>query len=195
VKSPHCTKGLLVKIDQSFVAAVNNAGLGVALAATEAGYAAAERLANLQLESAKALLQESFAQARNLAAAKDAGEAVGMLTAWSQSSVEKLSGYSRNYVAIAQDAGNQVLKYLDAEGAPLQRQLLETIEKSALHAPVPGGEAVTAAMKVAVTTATAVIDAVQQAMNQMTEFAGAGLKPAPISAAVASVVPRVRRAG
>ena len=184
-----------MKIDQSFVAAVNNAGLGVALAAAEAGYSAAERLANLQLESAKALLQESFEQARQLAAAKDAGDAVGMLTAWSQSSAEKLSGYSRNYVAIAQDARNQVLKYLDEEGAPLQRQMLESIEKSVLHAPIPGGEALTAGMKVAITTATAVIDALQQATNQMTEFAGAGLKPAPISAAVASVVPRVRRAG
>lgn len=184
-----------MKIDQGLVSAVNNTSLGLALVAAEAGYAAADRLVGLQLESGKALLHESFDQARKLAAAKDFGEVAGMLTAWSQSSVEKLSGYSRNYVAIVQDARNQVLKYLDEEGAPLQRQWLESIEKSVLHAPVPGGEWWTAGTKTAVTTTTAVIDAVQQAVTQLTEFAGAGLKPAPISAAVASVVPRARRVG
>lgn len=184
-----------MKIDQGLVSAVNNTSLGLTLAAAEAGYAAAGRLAELQLESGKALLQESFDQARRLTAAKDWSEAAGMLTVWSQSSVEKLSGYSRNYIAIAQDARNQVSKYLDVEGAPLQRQWLESIEKSVLHAPVPGGEWWTAGMKTAVTTMTAFIDAAQQAVTQWTEFAGAGLKPAPISAAVASVVPRARRVG
>lgn len=184
-----------MKIDQNLVSAVNNTGLGLALAAAEAGYAAAERLAGLQLESGKALLQESFDQARKLAASKDFGAAAEMLAAWSQSSVEKLTGYSRNYLAIVQDARNQVIRYLDDEGAPLQRLFLESIEKAVLHAPVPGGEWLTAGMKAAMTTTTAVIDASQQAVTQLNEFAGAGLKPAPISAAVASVVPRARRAG
>jgi phasin family protein len=182
-----------LKIDQSLVSAVNNTSLGLALAVAEAAYAAADRLAGLQLESGKALLQESFDHARKMAAAKDLVEVAGMFTAWTQGNVAKLSGYSRNYVAIAQDTGNQMLKYLDDEGAQLQRQMLETIEKSALHAPVPGGEWWTAGTKTAVTATTAVMDAVQQAVTQLTEFAGAGLKPVPISAAVASVVPRAKR--
>jgi phasin family protein len=177
---------------QEFIAAVNKSGLGLALAATEAAMAAGEQVARLQMESAKSLFQESVGQARKLAALKDVEEAAGMMSAWSKDGVEKLSGYSRNYVAIAQEAQRRLTKALDESGALLQRETLEMAEKAMLHSPVPGGEGMLAGMKLVLTSATNAIDTVNQMMQQVTEFAGAGLKAASLGADVIPAPSRKR---
>jgi phasin family protein len=168
--------------DQGFIAAVNNSSLGLAFAATEAAVAAGERVVRLQMESAKSLFQESIAQVQKLSALKDFEEAAAVVTAWSKDGVEKLSGYSRNYVSIAQEAQQNVTKALDENSAVLQREVLDAVEKAVSHWPVPGGDSLLAGFKVAVTSATSATDAVNQTLKQVTEFAGASLKAASVGA-------------
>lgn len=177
---------------QGFFAAVNNSSLGLALAVSEAAVVAGEKTARLQVESAKTLFQESVEQARKMMAVKNVEEAAEMMSAWSKEGVEKLSGYSRNYVSIAQDAQRRMTKALDENGAVLQREVLETAEKAVLHLPVPGGDSLLAGMKLAVKSATTAMDALNEMVQQVTEFAGASLKAASVGAEVIPVPSRKR---
>jgi phasin family protein len=146
----------------------------------------------LQLETAKTLFQESVGQARKWMGSKSMEETAEMMSAWSKEGVEKLSGYSRNYVSIAQDAQRHVTKALDENSAVLQREVLETAEKAVLHLPVPGGDSLLAGMKLAVNSATTAMDALNQMMQQVTEFAGASLRAASVGAEVIPVLSRKR---
>ncbi len=181
-----------MQIGQGFFAAVNNSSLGLALAATEAAAVAGDQTVRLQLETAKTLFQESVGQARKWMGVTSVEEAAEMMSAWSKEGIEKLSGYSRNYVSIAQEAQRHVTKALDENSAVLQREVIETAEKAVLHLPVPGGDNLLAGMKLAVKSATTAMDAVNQMMQQVTEFAGASLKAASVGAEVIPVPLRKR---
>jgi len=177
---------------QEFFAAVNHSSLAVALATTEAALAATEKMVRLQMESAKSLLQESIGQSRKLMAAKDLQGVPDMLSAWSKDGLEKLSGYSRNTVAIVQEASQQLTKAAEANTATLQREILEAMEKAVLHAQVPGGESALAGTKLGLNSVTGAMDAVNQMIHQMTEFAGASLKAASTGAETGSAPSRKR---
>lgn len=177
---------------QDFFAAVNHSSLAVALATTEAALVATEKMVRLQMESAKSLFQESVGQTRKLMSAKDLQGVPEMLSAWSKDGLEKLSGYSRNTVAIAQEAGQRVTQAVDANTATLQREILEAVEKSVLHAQVPGGESALAGTKLGLTSVSSAMDAMNQMIHQMTEFAGASLKAASTGAEVSSAPSRKR---
>jgi phasin family protein len=177
---------------QEFFAAVNHSGVSAAVATIEAAVAATEKTVRLQMESAKSLFQESVGQTRKLMAAKDLEGVPDMLSAWSKDGLEKLSGYSRNTVAIAQEAGLQVTKAVEAHTATLQREILEAVEKALLHSPVPGGEGALAGTKLGLTSVSSAMDAMNQMFHQMTEFAGASLKAASTGAEVTSAPSRKR---
>jgi len=177
---------------QNFFAAVNNTGLGFGIASAEAAVAADEDLAQLQLETGKASMYESFELARRAVAVKDAGELFALTSKWSQDATEKLLGYSRNYVSITQEAQQHVEKFVDGSGPALQRELLETIEKSISQSPVPGGQSVLTVVKSAMTSATTAMGAVDQAAKQFTEYAGASLEASPMGAVATKASPRKR---
>jgi len=177
---------------QEFFAAVNHSSASVAVATVEAGMTATEKMVRLQMESAKSLFQESVGQTRKLMATTDFKGMPEMLSAWSRDGVDKLSGYSRNAVAIAQEASQQVSKAVEANTATLQREILEAVEKAVLHAPLPGGESAMAGTKLGLTSVTSAMDAVNQMIHQMTEFAGASLKAASTGAETASAPSRKR---
>jgi phasin family protein len=177
---------------QEFFAAVNHSSLSVAMATVEATMAATEKIVRLQMESAKSLFQESVGQTRKLMAAKDFEGVPDMLSAWSKDGLEKLSGYSRNTVAIAQEAGKHVTKAVEANTATLQREILGAVEKAVQQAPMPGAESALAGTKLGLTSVSSAMDAMNQMFHQMTEFAGASLKAASTGAEVSSAPSRKR---
>jgi phasin family protein len=191
-ESPHESKGLEMQTGQEVFAAVNNSSLAVALATTEAAMVATEKLVRLQMESAKSLLQESLGQTRKLTSLKDFEGVPDMLSAWSKDGLEKLSGYSRNTVAIAQEAQQHMTKALDASTATVQRGILEAVEKAVLQAHIPGSESALAGTKLGLASVTSAMDALNQMIHQMTEFAGASLKAASMGADVSSAPLRKR---
>ncbi len=177
---------------QEFYAAVNNANLDLGLASAEASQAAGEGLVRFQLETCKGLLHALVQQVREAVAVKDPGELLALSSKWSQDSTEKLMSQSRNYVSTAQEANQQIARFLVDSGTALQGELVKTIEKVVSQSALPGGQSALAAMKVAMASASKAMDAMDQATKQFTEYAGASLTASPMGAAAKAASPRKR---
>lgn len=124
----------------------SKASVETALAFAEAHFAAVEKVAAVNVASAKASFHDAAEHVRSVLAAKDAQELVQINSAAAQPSIEKAVDYARSvYDATAQAQANLV-KALDAQTTELNKAFGTTLEAFAKNSPV-GSEAMVGAMK------------------------------------------------
>ncbi|HEX8962117.1 MAG TPA: phasin family protein, partial [Rhodocyclaceae bacterium] len=78
------------------IAAANKANVETALTLANTAFASAERIAALNLNTARTLLEESVSTAKTLMAAKDAQELIGLQSSLAQPAIDKAIAYSRS---------------------------------------------------------------------------------------------------
>jgi len=159
------------------LASANKANVETLLTLANTAFASAERLAALNLNTARTLLEESVSNAKSLLAAKDAQELLGLQSSLAQPAVEKAVAYSRSIYEIASQTQEEISKVLEGQFAELNKNIATALDKAAKNAPA-GSDVAVAAVKSAIAAANSAFDSMSKAAKQVTEIAEANVAAA-----------------
>lgn len=166
----------MTAIPEQFAAA-NKANIENLLTVANSAFANVERLAALNLNTARTLLEESLANTKALLGAKDAQELISLQSALVQPLVEKAVAYNRSVYEIASQGQEEVSKLFEAQIAELNKNLTAALDKAAKSAPA-GSDVAVAAVKSAIAAANSAYDSVNKAAKQVAEIAEANVTAA-----------------
>jgi phasin family protein len=103
-----------------------------------------EQVIALNLNAAKATLEESTAAAQQLAAAKDAQEFLQLSTAQAKPSAEKALAYGRHLASIASATQAEITKAAEAHIAETNTKVIALIDELSKNAPAGSEQAISA---------------------------------------------------
>ena len=131
-----------------------------------------QRLAEVNLQAAKAAMDGSTDQIRALLAAKDVNTLTNLVSSFAQPPAEQFTAYAKAVYAIASETNADLTKMVQQEIAKGNKQLAASIEELAKNAPA-GSENMVALVKSAVAAANNAVETVQKAAKQAAEVAEA----------------------
>ncbi len=158
-------------------AASNKAGIETLLTVANSAFATAERLAALNLNTARSVLEDAIASTKTLLSAKDVQELLSLQTALAQPLVEKAVAYNRSVYEIATQNQEEVSKLVETQIAEINKNLAVALDKAAKSAPA-GSDVAVAAVKSAIAAANSAYDSVSKAAKQVAEIAEANVAAA-----------------
>ncbi len=177
-------------------AAANKANVETALTLANTAFASAERIAALNLSTARTLLEESVSTAKTLLAAKDAQELMSLQTTLAQPALDKAIAYSRNIYEIATQTQEEFGKIFEAQFAEVNKNVATALDKAAKNAPA-GSDVAVAAVKSAIAAANSAYDTISKAAKQVAEITEANVAAATsatVKAVGASATPKAKKA-
>ena len=133
-----------------------------------------ERVAALNLSSARSFIEASFANLSALQGAKDVQSFVSLQKELAAPTLEKGMAYSRNVYAIATETKDKMAKEVATQVATAKTNVEGLVEKTLASAPA-GSEAAVAAVKSAIKTANEAYEGLNKAAKQATEVAQASV--------------------
>lgn len=140
-------------------------------------FQATEKLAQLNLATTRAFMQDSAGTTQTLLSAKDPQELAALAGSLAQPNAEKLAGYARNAYAITSAASAEISKVVETQIAEGNRKLSELIDIAAKSAPA-GSEHAIGMLKSSLSAANTAYDAVSKATRQATETAESNIAAA-----------------
>lgn len=158
-------------------AATSKSNVETLLTIANTAFASAERLAALNLNTARSFLEDSLSGSKALFAAKDVQELVSLQAAQIQPLVEKVVAYNRSVYEIASQSQEEVSKLLEGQIAELNKNVASALDKAAKSAPA-GSDVAVAAVKSAIAAANSAYDSVTKAAKQVAEIAEANVAAA-----------------
>ncbi|KAA3651773.1 phasin family protein [Denitromonas sp.] len=173
-------------------AATNKANIETVLTLANAAFASAERLAALNLNTARVFLEDGVANTKALMAVKDAQEFVTLQSTLAQPAVEKMVAYARSVYEIATQSQDEVSKLMEGQIAEVNKGVAEALDKAAKSAPA-GSDVAVAAVKSAIAAANSAYDSMNKAAKQVAEIAEANVAAA--TSATVKAVGTAQKAG
>ncbi|HRP76486.1 MAG TPA: phasin family protein [Rhodocyclaceae bacterium] len=158
-------------------AASNKVGVETLLTVANSAFASAERLAALNLNTARSVLEDAIANTKTLLGAKDVQELLSLQTALAQPLVEKAVAYNRSVYEITTQSQEEVSKLVEAQMADINKNVAAALDKAAKSAPA-GSDVAVAAVKSAIAAANSAYDSVSKAAKQVAEIAEANVAAA-----------------
>ncbi len=158
-------------------AEANKASIEAILTIANTVFASAERLAALNLNTARTLLEDSVANTKALLSAKDIQELASMQATLAQPSLEKAVAYSRSVYEIATQTQSELAKVSEAQITEIKAGLANTMDQALKNAPA-GSEVAVAAVKSAIAAANSAYDNMTKAAKQVTDMAEANVAAA-----------------
>jgi len=142
---------------------------------------AVEKLAALNLATAKSLFEDTTEQVKALAVAKDPQELVKLNSSFAQPAVEKAVTYGKSVYDIAVQTQASFTKVAEANVAELNKAFVTLLDTAAKNSPA-GSDAAVTAMKSALAAVNSAYDSIQKVAKQAAEvvevnFAAAQNKP------------------
>jgi phasin family protein len=174
-------------------AAANKASIETVLTIANTAFASAERLAALNLNTARALLEDSVANAKALMSVKDVQEFIGLQSSLAQPTVEKAVAYSRSVYEIATQTSEELSKVFEGQFADLNKNVASALDKAAKSAPA-GSDVAVAAVKQAIAAANSAYDSMTKAAKQVAEIAEANVAAATSATVKAVSTPAAPKA-
>ena len=151
-------------------AAANKATVDSLLTLANTALASAERIAALNLNTARSMLEDGVANAKAMLGAKDAQEFFSVQASIAQPSLEKAVAYSRSVYEISAQSKEEISKLIEAQFADFQKQVLALLEKATKNAPA-GSDVAVSAVKSAIAAATSAFDSMNKAAKQVADIA------------------------
>ncbi|WP_334134777.1 TIGR01841 family phasin [Tepidimonas sp.] len=182
----------MMTIEQMMSVHKKNAATAFDLA--DKALAGVEKLAELNLQTAKTLLAETAEHTQAMLSVKDMQDLVALHNAMLQPLGEKVAAYNRHLYDIATGVSAEFTKVAEAQAAESHKQFLAALDSAVKNAP-QGTEPAVAAVKQAVSTAAAAMESVQKAVKQASELAEANLKAMVSTASTVTKAPRATKAG
>ena len=149
---------------EQFATATKNAAAEFSDIVTSS-FSSFEKLAELNLATAKHSLNESLSSFQALVGAKTPAELLAVQTALVQPMAEKAAAYGRSVYEISVEAGTELSKAAEGKLAQGQKTFSEAVEALAKNAPA-GSETLVSAFKSAMATGQQVIESAQAAAKQ-----------------------------
>ncbi len=132
-------------------------------------FAGFEKLVELNMAAAKAIVAESVSNLQALAGAKDAQAVLALQSGMIQPLAEKSASYSRHLYDIASDTGAEFTKALESTTAESQKNVTAFIESSLKNAPA-GSEAAVAVFRSAVEAGNTAVESAQKTAKQAVQM-------------------------
>lgn len=133
------------------------------------GFEIGERLAALNLNTARSAFEDGIAATRSLLAAKAPNDLIALQTALVQSSAEKALAYFRNGYEIVAQGVEDAVKPFETQYAEINKAVGAALEKAAKSAPV-GSEVAVAAVQTAIAAANSAYDNFNQATRKVVKI-------------------------
>lgn len=159
------------------IAALNKANVETLLSLANASFASAERLAALNLNTARSVLEDGIATTKALLSAKDIQEIVNLQASLAQPAVEKTVAYTRSVYEIASQGQEELSKFLETQVSELNKNLASALDKAAKSAPA-GSDVAVAAIKSAIAATNSAYDSLSKTAKQVAEIAEANVAAA-----------------
>jgi phasin family protein len=128
-------------------------------------FAGVEKLVELNLAAAKAMMADSFKHAQSLLSVKDLQSAFALQTASVAPLAENAVAYGRHVYGIAVEAGAEFTKVVEGKSAEAQKTFNQVVENVAKNAPA-GSESAVAVVKSALASSQSAIESAQNAAKQ-----------------------------
>jgi phasin family protein len=176
------------------IASANKANIESLMTIANTAFASAERLAALNLNTARNLLDDTVTNAKTLMGAKDIQELMNIQAAIAQPTVEKAVAYSRSVYEIASATQEELTKVFEAQFAEANKTMTSALDNAVKNAPA-GSDVAVAAVKSAIAAANSAYDSMTKAAKQVAEIAEANVAAAT-SATVKAVgaAPKAKKA-
>ena len=158
-------------------AAANKAAVESLLTLANTALASAERVAALNLNTARSLLEDGVANTKALLAAKDVQELVNLQASLAQPIVEKAVAYARSVYEITSQSQEEIGKVFEGQVAEINKGVASALDKAAKSAPA-GSDVAVAAVKSAIAAANSAYDSMSKAAKQVAEIAEANVAAA-----------------
>lgn len=172
-------------INSEQFAAANKAAVDSLLAVANTALASAERIATLNLSTARSVLEDTAASAKALAGAKDAKEAAAIQAALAQPAVEKAVAYTQAMVDISKQTQEALAKTVEAQFGEFQKSVAGMLEQASKAAPA-GSESAMAAIQSAITAANSAFANMNASARQIAEATQANVAAATKATMAAS---------
>jgi phasin family protein len=158
-------------------AAANKASVEALLALATTSLASAERIAALNLHTARSLTEDSVANFKTLLGAKDPQEALSLQSSLAQPNVEKAVAYSRSLYEISAQTQEQISKIVESQLSGINSNVNSLVNDALAKAPA-GSEVAVAAVKSAIAAANSAYEGLNKAAKQVAEIAEANVAAA-----------------
>ena len=158
-------------------AAANNASVDAMFTLANTALASAERIAALNLNTARSMLEDGVANAKAMLGAKDPQEFFAVQASLAQPGLEKAVAYTRSVYEISAQSKEEISKLLEAQFNDFQKQVLSLLEKATKNAPA-GSDVAVSAVKSAIAAATSAFDSMNKAAKQVADIAEANVAAA-----------------
>ncbi|HNJ77552.1 MAG TPA: phasin family protein, partial [Azospira sp.] len=116
-------------------AAANKAAVESLLTLANTALASAERVAALNLNTARSVLEDGVSNTKALLGVKDVQEALSVQATLAQPNVEKAVAYSRSVYEISAQTQEEFAKVLESQFAEFQKSVAGLLDKAAKSAP------------------------------------------------------------
>lgn len=152
---------------------------------TQKAFEGVEKIVELNVQAAKASLNEAADHARAAMSAKDPQELLTLQASLLQPSAEKAAAYSRHLYDIAAATNAEVSRIAESQLADAQRKFMSVLDSAVKNAPA-GSENAVALVKSAVSAANNAMESMQKAAKQAADVAEANFQAMANSAVKAS---------
>ena len=160
---------------------------------TQKAFEGVEKLVELNVQVAKASLDEAAEHAQAVLSVKDAQELLALQAGLLQPSAEKAAAYSRHVYDIAAATNAEVGKVAEAQLADAQRKFMAVVDTAVKNAPA-GTENAVALVKSAVAAANNAFESVHKAAKQAADVAEANFQAVTNTAVKATQAAKTKRA-
>lgn len=154
----------------------NQTALDAASRAATIALTGAAQMVKLQLDAAKAALQESTGNSKALLAVSDPQELLALRGQIAEAQVKSALGLARNMYDIASQTQNEFAKFAELQFAAFNQTMVAALDQASKAA--PGADVVIAGIKSTLAANTAAVESMTKAAKQMGSLADANFKAA-----------------
>lgn len=158
-------------------ASAGKSGIEAMLTIANTAFSGIERLAALNLNTARMLLEDGAATTKSALAIKDMQELLSLQTSLTKPSLEKAADYSRSLYEIATQTQGEMAKVYEAQLAELKTAVAGVVDNAIKSAPA-GSEVAVAAVKSAMAAANSAYDNMTKAAKQVVQMTEANVAAA-----------------
>jgi phasin family protein len=152
------------------IQASTKANVEAVLSLATSQFAAFEKCASLNANAVKAAFEDSIANARALAGAKDVQELVGLQSSFTQPAIDKAIAYSRSMYEVATHSCAEASKITERRVAECKEDFVSLLDKAAKNAPA-GSDVAVSAVKQMLAAANTAYDNFSKVAKHATEIA------------------------
>lgn len=155
-------------------AAANKATVDSLLAVANTALASAERIAALNLNTARSALEDTVSGVQSVLAAKDPQAAFAAQKSLAQPAVDKAVAYGKSVYEITSQTQQELAKMVEAQFGDFQKSVAGLVDLAAKSAPA-GSEGAVAAIQSAIAAANSAFGNMNAVAKQFTDAAQANI--------------------